>query len=150
LDGGGHDEAGGSDADAGPAAVTDHGHARVGHAFHEVAGEVAVAGVPDPLTVSLVEGCPPLVGEVQGVTHRETAFWVVIVAEPERPTGAGAGRAWTPAGQRSYLLAGRGMTPGSGTRPVSCGRCGSLREHEVTQGRAGSAPDFAAVAAVRS
>jgi hypothetical protein len=35
-----------------------------GHAFHEVTGEVAVAGAPDPLTVGLAEGGPPLVGEL--------------------------------------------------------------------------------------
>jgi hypothetical protein len=48
LDGEGHGETSGSDADAGPAAVADDGHAGVGHAFHEIVGEVAVAGV-DPL-----------------------------------------------------------------------------------------------------
>jgi hypothetical protein len=48
LDGGGHGETGGSDADAGPAAVADDGNASVGHAFDQVAGEIAVAAVPDP------------------------------------------------------------------------------------------------------
>jgi hypothetical protein len=54
LDGGGHSETGGS----------DDGHSGVGHAFDQVAGEVAVAAVPDPLTVGLVESGPPLVGEL--------------------------------------------------------------------------------------
>lgn len=62
LYGVGHGEAGGSDADARPAAVTDHGHASVGHAFHQVTGEIAVAAIPDPLAVGRVEGVPPLAG----------------------------------------------------------------------------------------
>lgn len=64
LHSGGHGETGGSDAGTGPAAVAEDGHAG---SFHEVTGEVAVAGVPDPLTVSLAEGGPPLVGELPEV-----------------------------------------------------------------------------------
>ena len=79
LDRDGHGEAGGSDADAGPAAVADNGHARFGHAFHQVAGEIAVATVPDPLTVGLVEGGPPLVGELPGVAHHGITFLIVVV-----------------------------------------------------------------------
>jgi hypothetical protein len=66
-----HGETGGPDADAGPATIADHGHTGFGHAFHEVASEVAVASGPDPLLVGVVEGGPPLVGELQGVTHAE-------------------------------------------------------------------------------
>ena len=69
LDGGRHGETGGSDADAEPAAVADDGHASFGHAFYQVAGEVAVAAAPDPLAVDLVEGGPLLAGELQGVAH---------------------------------------------------------------------------------
>jgi hypothetical protein len=72
LDGDGHGETGGSDADTGPAAVADDRHAGFGHAFQEVTGEVAVAGVPDPLTVRLAEGGPPLVGEWPEVSRRGT------------------------------------------------------------------------------
>jgi hypothetical protein len=71
---------------AGPTAVTDHRHAGISHAFHEVAGEVTVARVPDPLTVGLVEGGPPLMGAVQGITHRGPTFWIVVV---ERHTSQG-------------------------------------------------------------
>jgi hypothetical protein len=35
-------------------------------------------GIPDPLPVSVVESGPPLMGKLQGVTHRRTTFWVVI------------------------------------------------------------------------
>jgi hypothetical protein len=79
LDGDGHGEAGGSDADTRPATITDHGNAGFSHALDEIACEVTVARVPDPLTVCLIESCPPLMGKLQGVTHRGTTFWVVAV-----------------------------------------------------------------------
>jgi hypothetical protein len=94
LDGGGHGETGGSDADAGPAAVADDGHASFGHAFYQVAGEIAVAAVPDPLAVDLAKGGPPLAGELQGVAHRGPTFWVVVV-ELNARRGAGDG-VWIP------------------------------------------------------
>ncbi len=38
-----------------------------------------MAAVPDPLTVVLVQGGPPLLGTLQGITHRVTTFWVAVV-----------------------------------------------------------------------
>ncbi len=87
FDGNRQGEAGRSNTDAGPATIADHGNASFRHAFDEVACEVAVARVPDPLPVSLIKGCPPLMGELQGGTHRGTTFWVVVVEVTDSPTG---------------------------------------------------------------
>ncbi|HET9117131.1 MAG TPA: hypothetical protein VFN75_03485 [Pseudonocardiaceae bacterium] len=79
LDGDGHGEAGGSDTDAGPTAIADNGHSGFGQALNEVAGEVAMAGIPNPLTVRVIKTGPPLMGKLQGRTHRVTTFWVVVI-----------------------------------------------------------------------
>ena len=106
LDGNGHSETGRPDADAGPAAIADNGHSGFGHALDEVAGEVAMAGVPDPLTVRVIKAGPPLMGKLQGGTHRVTTFWVVVVAIGGRSS---QGRGF-PAHLR-VSLAVRGITP---------------------------------------
>src|SRR2546430_4862596 len=89
FDGDGHGEAGRPDADTRAAAAADHGNAGFGHALDEIASQITVARVPDPLTVCLIESCPPLMGELQGVTHRGTTFWVVVV-EAAAPAIQGA------------------------------------------------------------
>jgi hypothetical protein len=87
FDGRRHGEAGRSNTDTGPATIADHGNASFCHAFDKVACEVAVARIPDPLPVGLIKGCPPLMGELQGGTHRGTTFWVVVVEVTDWPTG---------------------------------------------------------------